>query len=234
MIPAALRFGPVERGPMTDRYEDVLQRPSSRMMCMRVPCCDHRDAEGFRKVAQDRAPAPVAAFVGPLQLDEEAIASKGACEARRCVGIPESEPVSRAAGEAHEPVVQLLEERLLESRFAGRLRFTSGRSSVFVRCREEAAEICVTARVLDEQRHVRPVGERYLRSCDRTHAEVFRRMRELERAVEPVVIGQRERFVAELRRAFLRLRCGVSGSIVILAPDGRNRLASGRRRVPRG
>ena len=53
------------------------------------------------------------------------------------------------------------------------------------------------------------ICERDLGACDRAHAEVLRRMRELERAVDAVVVGERKRLVAELGRAgreLLRLR----------------------------
>ncbi len=40
-----------------------------------------------------------------------------------------------------------------------------------------------------------------LRAGDRPHAERLGRMRELERAVDAVVVGQRKRLVAELRGA---------------------------------
>ena len=53
---------------------------------------------------------------------------------------------------------------------------------------------------LAEQRHVRAALERDLRAGDRPQPDVLRRMRELERAVDAVVVGQRERLVAELRR----------------------------------
>ena len=45
-----------------------------------------------------------------------------------------------------------------------------------------------------------PVRERHLRARDRTDAERLRRVRELERPVDPVVVGERERLVAELGR----------------------------------
>src|SRR5262249_57945674 len=51
---------------------------------------------------------------------------------------------------------------------------------------------------LDEQRDVRAVGERQLRTGDRMHAEVLRSVRELQRSVQPVVVGERERGIAEL------------------------------------
>ena len=42
--------------------------------------------------------------------------------------------------------------------------------------------------------------EAHLRAGDRAHAERLRRLGELERAVDAVVVGEGERLVAELRR----------------------------------
>ncbi len=70
-----------------------------------------------------------------------------------------------------------------------------------MRGREQAAEVRVAAPRLDEQRDVRAAVERDLGAGDRPHAERLRRVRELERAVDAVVVGERERLVAELRRA---------------------------------
>jgi hypothetical protein len=81
---------------------------------------------------------------------------------------------------------------------------------------QQPAQVCVALRALDQQRHVRAVGQRYLRAGDRPDAEGFRRVRELERAVDPVVVGQRERFVTELgraRRQLLRQRGAVQERI---------------------
>ena len=47
---------------------------------------------------------------------------------------------------------------------------------------------------------MRSARERDLGAGDRPHTEVLRRLRELERAVDPVVVGERERLVAELGR----------------------------------
>ena len=66
---------------------------------------------------------------------------------------------------------------------------------------EKPAEVRVAARVLDEQRDVSAALERHLRPGDRPHAERLRRVRELERAEDPVVVGEGERLVAELGRA---------------------------------
>ena len=67
-----------------------------------------------------------------------------------------------------------------------------------VRVGEDAAEVRVAALRLAEQRDVRAVCDRHLGAGDRADAEVLRGMRELERAVDTVVVGERERVVAEL------------------------------------
>ena len=77
---------------------------------------------------------------------------------------------------------------------------------------EETAEVGVTLLRLDEQRHVRTVCERHLGARDRADAEVLGRVSELERAVDAVVVGERERRVTELGRLhceLLRERCAV-------------------------
>jgi hypothetical protein len=81
-----------------------------------------------------------------------------------------------------------------------------------VRRRDQAAEVRVALRRLDEDGHVRAVGERQLRAGDRTHAEVLGSVRELERAVDPVVVGERECRITELGGAhgqLLRQGCPV-------------------------
>ena len=88
------------------------------------------DAERLGEVAQRCVAAHVAALVGTLQLDEETVAAEGLREPRRCVRVAHGEPVARAAGEADEPVVQLLEQRLVERRRHGLLVSRPGRPRV--------------------------------------------------------------------------------------------------------
>jgi len=91
-----------------------------------------------------------------------------------------------------------------------------------MRCGKEAAEIRVAAPALHEQRHMSTYPrsgagkagtcagwlrrayatvQRDLGAGDRPHAKELRRVRELERAVDAVVVGERERLVPELGRA---------------------------------
>ena len=63
---------------------------------------------------------------------------------------------------------------------------------------EEAAEVRVAARTLDQKGQVRAVGEGDLGAGDGTDPDRSGRVGELERAVDTVVVGERERGIAEL------------------------------------
>ena len=88
---------------------------------MRVARCDRLHAEALGKLAQQRVPPPVAALVGTLELDEEPVAAERADKARRRVWIADRDALTRAAREADQAVVQLLQQRLVERGLAGGL-----------------------------------------------------------------------------------------------------------------
>src|SRR5438309_1326732 len=69
----------------------------------------------------------------------------------------------------------------------------------------QPAEVRVPFRRLREQRHVGTVEQGQLRAGDRLETELFRFLRERHRAVQPVVVGERECGVAELRRGERKL-----------------------------
>ena len=104
--------------------------------------------------------------------------------------------MARAAGEADE-AVGVLEQRLERQRRRQRLGALL-RPGARVRLGEQPAEVRVALRRLDEQRDVGAALERDLGAGDRPDAERLRRVGELERAVDAVVVGERERLVAEL------------------------------------
>jgi hypothetical protein len=159
---------------------------------------DRVDSQRLGEIAQPSEPLRIATLVRALQLDEEALAPERVSKRGGAVRAPQAEPVPRTAGEADEPVVQLRQQRSVQGR-RERIR-TLPRTRPRMRRRQQPAEVRVAPSALDEQRHVRAVGQRHLGAGDRPHAEGLRRMRELERAVDTVVIGERERLVAELRR----------------------------------
>ena len=233
MVAAPLLLAALERGAAADGDEHVLEHGSPPVVGVDVARRDRPDAERGGEVAQERVPARVPAFVRALQLDVEAVAAEGACEPGGRVRVADREAVASAAREADEPLVLLLEQRLVELRRPGLAVRRVAR--VRVRRRQQPAEVPVAACALHEQRDVagssggkaaaarpadraafggawRLVRERDLGAGDRPHAELLRGVRELERAVDAVVVGERERLVAELSRAgreLLRLRGAV-------------------------
>src|SRR5690349_9296571 len=197
------------------------------MVRMDVARHERRHAERLGEVAQGGVAARVATFVRALELDEEAVSAERARESGGAVGIAHGKTVTRAARETEEAFVQLFQQRLVERRVGGWLRLLSGWTRVRVRRGEQAAEICIALLRLDEQRHMRAIGERDLGAGDRAHAEVLRRVRELERAVDAVVVGQRKCRIAELgglHRELLRQRRSVEERVrrVCMQLDIRN------------
>ena len=108
------------------------------------------------------------------------------------IRVAHSESVARAAGETDEPFVQLLEQVLVEARRQHISVLL--RTRVRMRVREQTAEVRVALRRLDKQRHMCTTFERDLGAGDRPHAEVLRRVGELEGAVDPIVVGQCKRW----------------------------------------
>jgi hypothetical protein len=100
--------------------------------------------------------------------------------------------VAGAAGEADEALVPLGEQGRVETRVQALLRV--GR-------REQAAEVRVAAGRLHEESDMGSVSERRLRARNRLDADRLGSVGELERAVDAVVVGERERGIAELGRA---------------------------------
>ncbi len=205
MVPAPLALAAVERGSVADRDERVLQPGPPRMMGVDVAGRDGRHAEHCGQIFERSVSAPVAALERALQLDVERTRERTRQTHRR-VRVDHTEAVPGAARERDQPFGMLGDD--VDRR---RRRLTIG-----MRVREDPAEVCVAALALAEQRDVRPTCERDLRAGDRPQPERLGGVRELERAVDPVVVGERERVVAELhrpRRELLRQRGAVQERI---------------------
>ena len=202
-VPAPLGLAALERRPVLDRDEDVLETRPAQMVRVYVAGGDRADAESLRERAERGVPARVAPLVGPLELDVEAVAAERARRGgRRRSGRGRRARAARSRRGRRGPR-PLGEQRRVEAR---------AQPLVGVRGGEEPAEVGIAARRLDEERDVRAVGERHLGAGDGAQAERLRRVGELERAVDAVVVGERERLVAELdrpRRQLLRLRGAV-------------------------
>ena len=237
-VPAPLLLAALERRPAADRDEDVLEQRPPRVVRVDVARRHRLDADVPGEVAQEGVPVGVPALERALELDEEALAAERRREPGGAVRVDDPEPAPRTAREAYEPLGELrdhLERNRGRQRFAvlrrgnlpalpdplhwsafadrrlrRRLAVLPARASrPRVRGGEQAAEVPVAAPRLDEQRHVRATVQRHFRAGDRPDAERLRRVRELERAVDTVVVRERERLVPELGGAsgeLLRLR----------------------------
>ena len=145
-------------------------------------------------------PAGVAALVGPLELDVER-AGERARERGCAVRVGDGEPVAGAAGEADEPL-GVLGDDLGARRGREQVALAPFDPRAGVRVGQDPAEVLVAAAGLAEERDVaRSSSERDLGAGDRAQPEVLGGVGELERAVDAVVVGERERVVAELGRA---------------------------------
>ena len=137
------------------------------------------------------------AVEGALQLDPEGVAPEGPQQAahRRLV----AHAVTGTAAEADEPGrvgLEVVETDLrgpedAPARVVARVR---------VRAREQAAEVRPAVGVAHQQGDVTLVVQRDLRAVDRAQPQRTGRLRELHRARDGVVVGQRQRVVAAFER----------------------------------
>ena len=191
-VAAPLPLGAVQGRPVADGHERVLEHGPARAVRVHVAGRHRVDAQRLGEVAQSGVAAGVSPLVRALELDEEALTAESRGEPSCRVRIANREAVAGAAGEADEPLVVL-----------GELLWRQRGLEAVVRMgkREQPAEVRVAPRRLDQQRDMATALERHLRARDRPHAERLRRVCELERAVDAVVVGERQRLVAELGRS---------------------------------
>ena len=231
MVAAPLALAAVERRAVADRDERVLQAQASRVMRVDVAGRDDRDSERFSKLLELRVPAGVATLVRPLQLDVERARNARASSAR-AFGSTTPRPWRAQPESATSPSACSLEH--LDARLGGeQVALLPRHAGARVRVGEDAAEIRVAALRLAEQRDVCAAVERHLSAGDRADAEVLRGMRELERPVDAVVVGERERVVAELGGAGDELLRAATRRRGTSTPSARaaRRTATGRGRL---
>ena len=175
---------------------------------------DGRHAEARGETGERAVAGTVGARIGPLQLDPEAVAAEGLEQspgesgglgALSALEPSREDTLGRAARQAHQPL-GVPEHPLERDPRSARLppRTVAG---VGVGGGEETAEVAVAGGVLDQQGQVgelRQVGvltlqdDGELGAGDRPHPDPLAGVRELHRATETVVVGQRQRRIAEL------------------------------------
>jgi hypothetical protein len=151
------------------------------------------------QIHQGAGQRPVPPHKIALQLDEEPLGSEHCAAA---LGEPAGggyplpledlrQQSVAAPREDDEPRVPRFERREIEPRVAAVLPAQMGLG-------KQPAEIRVPFRRLGEDRHVRTVEQRHFGAGNRLEAELLRFLRERHRAVEAVVVGERECRIAQL------------------------------------
>ena len=200
-FPRRSRSHPSSEVRQPDRDEHVLEQCPARRVRMDVPRRDRLDAEVLGEVAEHRVAARVATLVRTLQLDEEPLPAERRGKPGRAARIVEREPVAGTAGEADEPLVQLGERLERDARLEEHAVLLPFRPRTRMRGGEDPAEVRVPPAASRQSKVTCDAAfERDLGAGDRADAELLRRVRELERAVDAVVVGQRERRIAERGR----------------------------------
>ncbi len=171
VVPSPLRLGAFERRAVPDRNERVLERRATRHMSVDVTGHHCLDAQGLGEIPEPGVAPHVSPLERALQLDEEAIAPKRLCQARGGVRILHGEPEPRAARQADDPLVQLLEQSLVERRIQRNATRPRIRSSPRMGRRQQPAEVRVSGRALDQQRDMGAVAQSHFRPGDRPHPE---------------------------------------------------------------
>ena len=192
-VAAAQRLRRIERRVVAQGDERVLQRRARARVRVDVARRHRRHPEPLGQPGQPAVARAVVALERPLQLDAQVLAPEGGQQPpqRRLV----VHAVARAAAQADEPGGVLLERLQRHGR-----RRLAVIARVGVRAREDVAEVAPALLRVDQQREVAAVVEVDLRPVDRLQPEPLGGLRELHRAAQPVVVGQREGAVAQLGR----------------------------------
>ena len=192
-VAAPQRLGRVERRVVAQRDERVLQRRARVGVGVDVARRHRRHAQPLGQLGQPAVARAVVALEGALQLDAQAVAPEGGEQpAQRRLVV---HAVARAAAQAHQAGGVLLQGLQGDGR-----RRLSAIARVGMRAREDPAQVAPALLGVDQQGEMAPVVEVQLRPVDGLEPEPAGRLRELHRAREPVVVGQREGAVAELGR----------------------------------
>ena len=176
-------------------HQRVLEWSPGAHVRVHVPGGNARHAEPRRDSLEAPVAGAIVAQERALQLDPEAIGSE------RIEQAPERElvvhPPQRATAQADQPLGVVQDVRKLYVCLGGWPRLIPG---VAVRERQDPAEAGPATGILDQQRQMPAVGEVDLGAVDRAQPERPRGDRELHRARDRVVVGQGNRFVAQLER----------------------------------
>ena len=192
-VAAARGLRRVQRGVVAQGDERVLQRRPRAAVRVDVAGRHRRQPEALGQLGEAAVARAVVAVEGALELHAQVVGAEDPPQPRQARLVMDA--LARAAAQADEPGGVLLERRERDDR-----RRVALVAVVCVRGRDDPAEVAPAGRVLDQQRDVAAVLQRHLRPVDRVQPEARGGLRELHRAAQAVVVGERERLVAERGR----------------------------------
>ena len=232
-VAAPHRLRGIQSRVMAQRRERVLQQRALARVRVDVAGGHRGHAQPRSQIGQRPVARPVVAQERPLQLDSQPVSTEHPQQPpqRRLV----VHPAQSAAAQAHQPLGVLLDRRqgqlgrhvdppharadqrlpAADARPAGRTvldLLVDRPTRVRVRAGEQVAQVAPAPLALHQQRQVTAVLEIHLRAVDGPQAERRRRLHELHRARDAVVVGQRHRLVAELGRGGGQL-VGLRGAV---------------------
>ena len=199
-VGAPQRLAGLERQVVARGDEGVLERDAGGGVGVDVAGRDAAQPKARGERGERAVAGAVAGEERALQLDAQALAAEGLAQrahARLVVdaALRRSRSGRRAPRRARRPP---------RARPAGATG-SRGRSRVWAWASVSRRQRLRQPRSLgDQQRQVAAVVEAQLGAVDRAQPDRARRVRELHRAVDAVVVGQRERAVAELERGWRR------------------------------
>ena len=230
VVAASQRLACVERGVVGERHERVLQLGPGARVRMDVAGGHAPDSQSPCLRRQCAVARTVVAGVRALQLHVQAIPPERVQQPSRNGLVVAAASDHRALGAARQAdqALGVVDHRLHVNPRLAALAPRRAVTGVRVGERDDPAEVAPAARVAHEQRQVtsrvRPVrtvrhtaaitilaGARRaesdvdLRAVDRPHPAVRCDLRQLHRSRERVVVGQRQRRVAQLARALHQL-----------------------------
>ena len=190
----------VQRRPVLDRHQHVLEPVPLACVIVDVPRRDDAELQVLRQLSQRPVPADIAVNEVALKLDEEILGAKPFCISPRhrfrlsmlpC-GDQRRNLASAAARERDQPLGVTCEHLEFDARLAALV--------VEVSVREQTAEVGVPVLRLAEERQVMAVCKRDLGAGNRPQPPGARALRELHRAVQAIVVRERQRLVSQLER----------------------------------
>ena len=194
-VGAPQRLARLERQVVAARHEGVLERGSRRCVGVDVAARHAAQAQPRGERGERAVAGSVSGEEGALQLDAQSFAAEGLAQPPHAGFVVHA--LLGAAGQANQ-ALGMRADRL--ERNGRRDRLPGAFAGMGVGERQQAAEIAPATLGGDQQRQVAAVGEAQLGAVDRAQPQSAGGMRKLHRAVDAVMVGQRERLMAELER----------------------------------